>query len=43
VPGVQQVNVAVPDGVAAGAAPLVVCAATAGQSFCSPAFTLAIQ
>jgi uncharacterized protein (TIGR03437 family) len=43
VPGVQQVNVAVPDGVAAGAVPLVVCAATAGQSFCSAAFTLAVQ
>jgi uncharacterized protein (TIGR03437 family) len=43
VPGVQQVNVAVPDGVDPGAAPLVVCASTGGQSFCSPAFTLAVQ
>jgi uncharacterized protein (TIGR03437 family) len=43
VPGVQQVNVAVPDGVGAGAQSLVVCAATGGQEFCSPAFTLAVR
>jgi len=43
VPGVQQVNVAVPDGVDPGAAQLIVCAATGGQSFCSPAFTLAVR
>jgi uncharacterized protein (TIGR03437 family) len=43
VPGVQQVNVAVPDGVDAGAASLVVCAAAGGQQFCSPAYTLAVR
>jgi uncharacterized protein (TIGR03437 family) len=43
VPGVQQVNVAVPDGVNAGNASLVVCAAAGGQQFCSPAFHLVVR
>jgi uncharacterized protein (TIGR03437 family) len=43
VPGVQQVNVAVPDGVDPGAAALVVCATTNGQQFCSPAFNLVVR
>lgn len=43
VPGVQQVNVAVPDGIDSGAQPLVLCATTNGQQFCSTAFTLAVR
>ena len=42
VPGVQQVNVAVPDGLA-GTVPLTICAATGGHSYCSPASTLILQ
>jgi uncharacterized protein (TIGR03437 family) len=42
VPGVQQINVAVPNGVS-GASPLVVCASTGGQSYCSAANTLILQ
>jgi uncharacterized protein (TIGR03437 family) len=43
VPGVQQVNVAVPDG-ASGAVPLTLCASVAGgQPYCSAAYQLAIQ
>jgi uncharacterized protein (TIGR03437 family) len=43
VPGVQQVNVAVPEGAAAGDA-LILCAAPAGgQSYCSAPYPLAIK
>jgi uncharacterized protein (TIGR03437 family) len=41
-PGVQQINVAVPSGVT-GAVPLLVCASTGGQQYCSPAFSIAVQ
>jgi uncharacterized protein (TIGR03437 family) len=43
VPGVQQVNVAVPEGLGASTAKLVICATTASQPFCSTAYTLAVQ
>jgi uncharacterized protein (TIGR03437 family) len=42
-PGVQQVNLAVPDGIAPGSAPLVVCATVASQPFCSPAVLVAVR
>jgi uncharacterized protein (TIGR03437 family) len=42
VPGVQQVNVAIPNDMPAGTTPLVVCAATGSQSACSPAYTLVV-
>lgn len=42
VPGVQQVNVAIPGGVS-GTAPLTICAAVSGQSYCSAASTLILQ
>jgi uncharacterized protein (TIGR03437 family) len=41
-PGVQQVNVAVPEGVT-GPLAVVVCAATGGQQYCSPAYTITVQ
>jgi len=41
VPGVQQVNVAVPAG--AGAGNLVVCATVGGQQYCSPAYAVAVE
>ncbi|HJT90106.1 MAG TPA: IPT/TIG domain-containing protein, partial [Bryobacteraceae bacterium] len=40
IPGVQQVNVAVPDGLAPGNTPLVICAAPNGRSACSTAYTI---
>ena len=40
--GLQQVNVAVPDGVS-GNVPLTICAAVAGHSYCSAASTLVLQ
>jgi uncharacterized protein (TIGR03437 family) len=43
VPGVQQVNVAIPDGLAAGPATLKVCATMGGQPFCSTGYTVAVQ
>jgi uncharacterized protein (TIGR03437 family) len=43
VPGVQQVNVAVPDGVDASDARLVLCAVVGGQPFCSSAYPLAVK
>ena len=43
VPGVQQVNVAVPDGLIGSSAQLVVCANSGTQPFCSAAYTLAVQ
>ena len=43
VPGVQQVNVAIPEGVGAGA-PLVLCATpTGGRQYCSEPFPLSVQ
>lgn len=42
VPGVQQVNVAVPIDMPAGTTPLVVCAATGSLTACSPAYTLVV-
>jgi uncharacterized protein (TIGR03437 family) len=43
VPGVQQVNVAVPDGVNAGSTQLSVCAFTGGQQYCSTGYALVLQ
>jgi uncharacterized protein (TIGR03437 family) len=43
VPGVQQVNVAVPDGLDSSNPSLVVCAVTATSQFCSPAYALVVQ
>jgi uncharacterized protein (TIGR03437 family) len=43
VPGVQQVNVAVPDGLSSGTTPLIVCATTGSQQYCSAGYSLAIQ
>ncbi len=42
VPGVQQVNVAVPAGVT-GSLTLEVCATTGGQQYCSPGYTITVQ
>lgn len=42
VPGVQQVNVAIPDDMPAGTTPLVVCAATGTLNACSPAYALTV-
>ena len=41
--GVQQVNVAVPGGLAPGAEPLVVCALASSQTFCSVSYTVFVQ
>ncbi len=41
-PGVQQVNVAIPDGVT-GPANVLVCATTAGQQYCSPAYSITVK
>jgi uncharacterized protein (TIGR03437 family) len=41
-PGVQQVNVAVPDGVT-GTLDVLVCATTGGQQYCSPAYAITLQ
>ncbi len=43
VPGVQQVNVAVPNDVAASTAPLVICATVGGQQYCSAGSSLVVQ
>jgi len=43
IPGVQQVNVAVPAGSTGGVAPLTVCVNTGGQQYCSASYTLAVQ
>ena len=40
VPGVQQVNVAVPGDLTAGATQLTLCAAVGGQQYCSPVYAL---
>jgi len=41
--GVQQVNVAVPDGLPPGTTPLIVCATTGSQQYCSAGYSLALQ
>ena len=41
-PGVQQVNVAVPEG-ATGTLAVLVCATAGGQQYCSPAYTITVQ
>ncbi len=41
-PGVQQVNVAVPDGVT-GTLAVLVCATAGGQQYCSGAYTITVQ
>jgi uncharacterized protein (TIGR03437 family) len=43
VPGVQQVNVAVPSDLAASTTQIVICATVAGQQYCSSGSVLAIQ
>ncbi len=43
VPGVQQVNVAVPDDAAGSGTPLVLCVATGGRQYCSAAYSLTVQ
>jgi uncharacterized protein (TIGR03437 family) len=43
VTGVQQVNVAVPTGLASGGTPLVVCAVAGSQQYCSSGYTLYLQ
>jgi uncharacterized protein (TIGR03437 family) len=41
-PGVQQVNVAIPDGVT-GPSNVLVCATTTGQQYCSPAYSITVK
>jgi uncharacterized protein (TIGR03437 family) len=41
--GVQQVNVAVPGGLASGAASLEICALAQSKQFCSPGYTVFVQ
>ena len=43
VPGVQQVNVAVPDDVAPSTTQLVICALTGGQQYCSAAVAITVR
>ena len=43
VPGVQQVNVAVPGGLPPGTTPLIICATTGSQQYCSAGYSLAVQ
>jgi uncharacterized protein (TIGR03437 family) len=43
VPGVQQVNVAVPEGVSGSNVPLMICAVAGTQQYCSPSYALAIE
>jgi uncharacterized protein (TIGR03437 family) len=42
VPGVQQVNVAVPGGMSSGPVQLTVCVTVAAQQYCSAGYTLAV-
>ncbi len=42
-PGVQQINVAVPDDATAGITPLAVCATLGSQQYCSPAYSLTVR
>jgi len=43
IPGVQQVNVAIPTGVSGAATPLYVCATANGQQYCSNTYSLSVQ
>ena len=43
IPGVQQVNVAVPADAAPSASPLVLCVTAGGRQYCSAAYSLTIQ
>jgi len=43
VPGVQQVNVALPGGAASGSTPLTLCVTAGGQQYCSPSWPLSVQ
>jgi uncharacterized protein (TIGR03437 family) len=43
VPGAQQVNVAVPGGLAAGSVPLVICAGLGDQQYCTPGYALFVK
>lgn len=43
IPGVQQVNVAVPDGIASGVTTLTLCVSGGGQPYCSTASKLNVQ
>ena len=43
VPGVQQVNVAVPNDLAASTTQIIICAAVGGQQYCSSGSSLAIR
>jgi uncharacterized protein (TIGR03437 family) len=41
--GVQQINVAIPTGLASGATPLVICAVARSQQFCSSSYTVFVH
>jgi uncharacterized protein (TIGR03437 family) len=41
--GIQQVNVAVPDGLAPGSVPLLVCATVGTEQYCSAGYALFVQ
>jgi uncharacterized protein (TIGR03437 family) len=43
VPGVQQVNVAVPSGLTPGTTQLVLCATVNGQPYCSTSYSLVVD
>ncbi len=43
IPGVQQVNIAIPAGAASGSTPLALCATASGQSYCSTGFALNVR
>lgn len=43
VPGVQQVNVSVPDGTPSGAVPMTICAAAGTQQYCSSPVNVIVQ
>jgi uncharacterized protein (TIGR03437 family) len=43
VTGAQQVNVAVPEGLAPGSVPLTICAAIGQQQYCSPGYALFVK
>jgi uncharacterized protein (TIGR03437 family) len=41
--GMQQVNVAVPDGAGSGAAPMVICATAGGREYCSKSYAIHVR
>lgn len=43
VPGVQQLNIAVPSGIAPGTTQLIICASVSGQPHCSDPYDLAVR